>query len=176
VTDNPRIGKQAFDLRRAEGAKRLDVEAGEGTAEVLALSQDREPGQTRLEALEAELLEDVAVVRRRSAPFLVVVGPVERVVAVPQAAHQAVRPGDQPIFARFPAHDATLPRGWCAGKGSLRAYELGPIGQLPSNRRPLLSSTSTAMAPGPSGTNEKLIAGSSEIEMSLSTSSTGAPA
>jgi hypothetical protein len=54
-----------------------------------------------------------------------------------------------------------LPPHLKSGKGRVRAYEFGPIGQLPSNRRPLLSSTSTAMAPGPSGTNEKLIEGSS---------------
>jgi hypothetical protein len=57
---------------------------------VLALAQDGEPGETRLEALEAELLEQAAVVAHREAPLAVVVGAVGRIGAAPGAARDAV--------------------------------------------------------------------------------------
>ena len=42
-------------------------------AEILALAEDREPGQAGLEALEADLLEQPEVVGDRPAPFAVVI-------------------------------------------------------------------------------------------------------
>src|SRR5690606_27032783 len=67
----------------------LEVEAGERPAEGLALLQDRQPAQPRLEALEAELLEEAPVVAHRPAPLVVVVREVERVLARPPAALHA---------------------------------------------------------------------------------------
>ena len=74
VADDAGVAEQALDVGGAEARDRLGVEVGEGAAEVLALAQDRQPGQARLEALEAELLEQVAVVGRGAAPLVVVVG------------------------------------------------------------------------------------------------------
>ena len=54
-------------------------------AEVLALAQDRQPREPRLEALEAEPLVESALVRDRPPPLLVVVGDVERVGRRPAA-------------------------------------------------------------------------------------------
>ena len=54
--------------RVAEARHRAGVEAGEGGAEGLALVQDREPGQARLEAFEAQLLEQLPVVGRPAGP------------------------------------------------------------------------------------------------------------
>ena len=77
--------------------KRLGVEVCEGAAEIVALAQDRQPGQAGLKAFEAQLLEQVAVVVGRPAPFLVVVGLVERIAAGPRAAQAAVGTGDQAL-------------------------------------------------------------------------------
>ena len=97
VADDAGVGEEPGDVVRAEAAQGFGVEVGEGAAEVLALAQDGQPGQAGLEALEAELLEQVAVVRRRPAPLLVVVGRVERVVAAPAAADVAVGTLAQPF-------------------------------------------------------------------------------
>jgi hypothetical protein len=88
VADDAGIGQETFDVGRPEFQQGLDLEPGKGAAEIVALPQYRDPGQARLEALEAELLEQVAVVRRRAAPFGVVVGLVQRVAAGPGAARQ----------------------------------------------------------------------------------------
>ena len=71
------------------------VESGEGTSEGFALSENRDPGQTRLEALEGKPFEQGAVVGDWRAPLVVVVGEHERVgrcVPVrPPAAQSLVR-------------------------------------------------------------------------------------
>ena len=62
VADDRRVGEQPLDVALAEPGDRIRVEAGERGAEALALAQDRQPGQARLEALEAEALVDAALV------------------------------------------------------------------------------------------------------------------
>ena len=69
----------------------LGIEAVERGAEGRALAQDRDPGEPRLEAVEHELLEQRPVVVFGHAPFLVVIGDIERIGARPGAALQAVR-------------------------------------------------------------------------------------
>lgn len=149
MAHDPGVGQEPLDVGRAEAGERLGLEMRESAAEMLALPQDGEPGQAGLEALEAELLEEIAVVGRGPAPLLVVVGTIERVAPVPGAAQAPIGAKRQPV------------------------QELGPTGQFCSKRRPLLSSTSTAIVAGAVGRNEKVTAGSSESEMSPSTSSTG---
>ena len=78
-------------LARVVARDLLRLEAVEGAAEILALAQDRDPRQPGLEAVEHQLLVERAVVVFRHAPFVVVIGDVERVVlARPGAAVQAV--------------------------------------------------------------------------------------
>ena len=74
-------------------AHALGVEAEERLPVALALAQDRDPGEPRLRALEAEQLEERAVVVQRDAPLVVVVGLVERIAArCPRAADRLRRP------------------------------------------------------------------------------------
>lgn len=63
------------------------VEMVEGDAVILALLQDGMPAQAGLRAFEHEHLEEVPVVVRGHAPFLVVVGEVE-FIGGPRAASQ----------------------------------------------------------------------------------------
>src|SRR5262249_34437772 len=81
---------QRLDLLRGEARDLLRREAGEGAAEVVALAQDGDPGQPGLEAVENELFEQRAVVVFRHAPFLVVIGDVERVLLGPGTALEPV--------------------------------------------------------------------------------------
>src|SRR5262245_40510564 len=79
VAHNAGICHQPGDIlvRVADDAR--GVEAVERPAEILALLEDGEPRQARLEALQHELLEQRAVVGLGNAPFLVVIARVERV-------------------------------------------------------------------------------------------------
>jgi hypothetical protein len=90
VADDPGIQEQPLDLARAEPGDDLRVEALERLAEGHALAQDRDPRESRLEALQAQELEQRSFVAQRQPPLLVVVRHVERVVAAPPAARHAV--------------------------------------------------------------------------------------
>ena len=79
MADDARVPKQPLDVALAEARDRFGIEAGEGGAEVLALAQDRQPRQPGLEALEAQPLEQAALVGDGPSPLLVVVGDVGRV-------------------------------------------------------------------------------------------------
>src|SRR4029079_11103357 len=74
--------------------------AGEDLAEALPLAEDRDPGQAGLEAFEAQLLEQPRVGVDRAAPLVVVVRPVEGVVARPPAPDGAVVVADQALGQR----------------------------------------------------------------------------
>src|SRR4029450_937601 len=69
----------------------LGLEVVEGAPEVLALAQDGDPGQPGLKAVEDELLVERAVVVFGHAPFLVVIGDVERVLLGPGTAFEPIR-------------------------------------------------------------------------------------
>ena len=85
----------------AEVGDPVELETGEGLAEILALAQDRQPRQAGLEAFEADLLEQAVVVGDRPAPFMVVIVQIVRQVAVPEAARRAVRAQHQAGFFLF---------------------------------------------------------------------------
>ena len=76
------------------------VEAVERFAEGRALAQDGDPGEPGLEAVEHELLEHRPIVVFGHAPFLVVIGDVERIDARPRAARQSVGALDRRQDAR----------------------------------------------------------------------------
>src|SRR5262249_18742731 len=92
VADDARVREEPLDVRVAEACDRVGLETGEGGAEALALTQDRQPGETRLEALEAEALVQAPLVANRPAPLLVVVRVVGRIRALPAANEFAHRP------------------------------------------------------------------------------------
>src|SRR5262245_4465913 len=81
---------QPLDLLRRIARDFLGLEAVEGAAEVVALAQDGDPGEAGLKAIEDQLLIERAVVVFRHAPFLVVIGDVERILLGPGAALEAV--------------------------------------------------------------------------------------
>jgi hypothetical protein len=85
VADDRRVREQPLDVALSEPGDAIRVEALEGGAKRLALAQDRQPGEPRLEAFEAEPLVQPALVANRSAPLLVVVGVVGRVGGLPAA-------------------------------------------------------------------------------------------
>ena len=89
------VAEQPCHVFRPESSDPLRIETGEGGAEVLALPQDRQPAQTGLEAFEADLLEQPPIIHHGTAPLLVVVGDVHRVVAAPQAALSAAAGVDE---------------------------------------------------------------------------------
>ena len=64
---------------------RFGVEPAERLAERIALAQDRQPREPRLEALERQPFVETSLVAHRPTPLLVVVGDVERVGGLPAA-------------------------------------------------------------------------------------------
>src|SRR4029079_18874381 len=68
MADDALVGQQALDLALGVARHLRGIEAVEGAAEILALAQDRDPRQARLEAFEHEHLEERAVIVLRDAP------------------------------------------------------------------------------------------------------------
>src|SRR5205085_233072 len=84
------VREEPVDVTRGEARHPSDLEVREPPAEVLALAEDRQPAQAALEALEADLLEERAIVARRNAPLRVVILDVGGITATPCAAHAPV--------------------------------------------------------------------------------------
>jgi hypothetical protein len=78
----------------------VEIKPGKGGAEILALAQDRQPGQARLEAFEADLLEQADIIGYRPAPFVIVIGQIVGQIARPETARAAILAGDQAVFMR----------------------------------------------------------------------------
>ena len=72
VPDDGRVLEERIDTSRREAGHLLVVEFGEGAPEGLALAENGEPAQPRLESLQG-ILEQPAVVGRRAPPFRVVI-------------------------------------------------------------------------------------------------------
>ncbi len=82
------VAHQPFDFGRPVARDFLRHKAVEGAAEIFALAQDGDPRQAGLKTVEHELFVERAVVVFRHAPFLIVIGDVERIVLGPRATHQ----------------------------------------------------------------------------------------
>jgi Protein of unknown function (DUF2927) len=91
------IGEAAFHLARSEVRDLGEIESGEGRAKVLALAQNCDPREPGLEAFQAKLLEEAAVVGDRSAPFAIVIAQIECVGARPPAARPPIRALDHAV-------------------------------------------------------------------------------
>jgi hypothetical protein len=83
VADDAGIGEEPLDLTLAERGDGIDVEPGEARTERGALAQDRDPRQPRLEAFEAQQLEQLVLVVLWPTPLVIVVRDVVRVRARP---------------------------------------------------------------------------------------------
>ena len=97
VAHDAGVEHQRLDLRLVEAGDHRRIEAREGLTEVLALAQDGDPGQPRLEAVENEFFEQRPVVEFRHAPFRVVVRDIEGIGAGPPAAGLMVGMEDQSV-------------------------------------------------------------------------------
>jgi hypothetical protein len=73
VANDARVAEQPLDVPLVELCYRIRVEPSERCSEVLTLSENREPRQSRLEAFEAQLLEQPIVRRDAVSPFIVVI-------------------------------------------------------------------------------------------------------
>ena len=106
VAHDAGILHQPLDLGRPVARDFFRNEIVEGAAEIVALAQDGDPRQAGLETVEHEFFVERAVVVFRHAPFLVVIGDVERIVLGPRTAHEAVGVYGSFHWARF--HPAAL--------------------------------------------------------------------
>jgi hypothetical protein len=95
MAHDARVAEQSLHVAVVVGGDARRVEAVERGTEVVALAQDREPRQARLEPFQAQLLEQPGVVGDLPAPLVVVVVRVQRIVAAPPAASSAVETGAQ---------------------------------------------------------------------------------
>src|SRR6185503_5878367 len=69
VAHDALVLQEPLDVALPEARHALEVEVGEGGAEVLALPEDRDPRESGLEPLQADLLVEAPVVALRKAPF-----------------------------------------------------------------------------------------------------------
>ena len=81
IADDSRILQELRDLPAVVADHALRVEAVERLEEACTLVEDHAPRESRLEAVQHELGEQLAIVVERHSPFLVVVGEHQRVVA-----------------------------------------------------------------------------------------------
>src|SRR5262249_11178032 len=79
VANNALVLHQALDLLGRITSDLCGLEVAEGSTKVLALAQDGDPGQSGLETIEHELLVECTIIELRNAPFIVVIGYVERI-------------------------------------------------------------------------------------------------
>src|SRR5687767_988160 len=91
VADDPGIVKKAGDVVRSIAGDDGRIETVERANERLPLAQDRRPGETRLESLEDQPFEEIAVVMARNAPLLVMVGDHQGIGSGPFATEHTVR-------------------------------------------------------------------------------------
>ena len=97
VAHDARVRERLADLRLTPTREGFGIEPREAPAEVVALAQDRQPAQPRLEAVEDEFLEQGAPVGLGPAPLVIVIGDIERIGAAPRTS-----PGHRRIlFARL---------------------------------------------------------------------------
>src|ERR1700678_1027395 len=81
--DDARILEQLEYLGFAEFCDLARIEAFERLAEGLALFQHRDPGKSRLKAVEHQRLPQYAAVALRGSPLLIVIGTHERIAFGP---------------------------------------------------------------------------------------------
>ena len=91
---------QPFDFRRPVARDFFRHETIEGAAEIFALAQDGDPRQAGLKTIEDEFFVERAVVEFRHAPFLVVIGDVERIVLGPRATRSRSVRAEEAVILR----------------------------------------------------------------------------
>src|SRR5690606_32282570 len=128
VAHDAGVGHEPCDVLVAEGGDVAGLEAGERLPEGRALAEDRDPAEPRLEALQAQLLEERPVAVQRTPPFLVVIAAVLDVGAGPRTSHDAV--GDEDVRA----HPVSLRRA--GDRGCHRPQASAAASVMPSVTSP----------------------------------------
>jgi len=90
MAHDPRVVKQALDIRFGKMRDLVKLEIGESSSKVFSLSQDGQPGKTGLKPLKADLLEQAAIINDGAAPFIVVISHIIRQIGMPETAQTAV--------------------------------------------------------------------------------------
>jgi len=93
VSDNALVLQKTRHFPVIEARDLVEGKTGERVPKVFALTKNGQSGQTRLESLEANLLEEPEIVDDRASPFFVMVSPVIRVITSPPAARNAIAGG-----------------------------------------------------------------------------------
>src|SRR5690606_7297889 len=126
---DPGVAEQALDVLLGEARHPIEIETMESGAEVLALGEDGAPAQPRLETLEAQLLEQPAIVGDRESPFGVMVVKELGRRAAPGTPRPAIRPGDRfaHVLDSFAAIDV-----WCIWPSFVRPLACGSVPDIPS--------------------------------------------
>jgi hypothetical protein len=88
VADDPGVCQKPCDVGFAPGGDGVRVKAEEGRAEVVALAQDGDPRKARLEAFQDQKLEQAPGIAFGAAPFVVMVGLIQRISAAPGASRR----------------------------------------------------------------------------------------
>ena len=91
MADDAGIEQQALDVCLIHGGDLGDIEAVKHFSKAFPLAQDGDPGQPRLETLEADLLEQPRIRRNGATPFAVMIVAIKRIIAGPGATRQAIR-------------------------------------------------------------------------------------
>jgi hypothetical protein len=92
VADDAGVEHEVLDILLGELRHSINVEVTERGSEGLPPAQDRDPGQTGLEPLEAHFLEEGPISPKLDSPFLVVIAAILLVADTPRATDQPVLP------------------------------------------------------------------------------------
>lgn len=85
VADDARVREQPCPIQVAVAGDALRIESVEGPPVTLTLTQNGDPGEPCLGAFEDEHLEEVPLVPGGDTPFVVVVSPIQGIIAAPGA-------------------------------------------------------------------------------------------
>ena len=85
MADHAGIFHERVDLLGVKARDLADVEVREGLSVMLTLLQDGDPGESSLRAFEDELFEELSVVTHGYAPFVIMIGDIQRIVSAPEA-------------------------------------------------------------------------------------------
>ena len=128
MTNHAGIFHERVDLLSVEARDLADVEMRESLSVMLTFLQDGDPGEPGLRALEDELLEEQSVVADGHAPFVVVIGDIQRIISAPEAAWLRlghVRPWSKDRAARRSSRRVDRGRGRRARSSRGRASRAG---------------------------------------------------
>src|SRR5437773_5481735 len=91
MPDDPLVLHQPINITLGVTSDSIEIETVKSRSKVLALGEDGSPAQARLEAFQAEFLEETEIIAHRESPFGVVIVEKLRCGCAPTAPGLAVR-------------------------------------------------------------------------------------